>query len=312
MSMRTILVVALALACGLFAAVGIKLMKDGDAGKAVENFPVLYAAVDIQRGETIKKEALAVRRVPKEQIPQGCLTSEVDAIDRVAHIPMLKGDVLSDLKLAPKGSGTGMAALIRPGMRAFTIQTASLSSSMAGFLMPGNRVDVLLTIAGQGGADNPTGEGAATTLLQNIEILAAHTSVEAPSANKMDPEQARSVTLLVTPGQAAFLDLGQNKGTLHLTMRNPLDEGMAIQPPATMADLPFPKRITPPPVEVVAAPVPEPPPPPPPPATPEPVHRDWVMTTRTLRGTTVGLDRVTVRSPILPRRSRTHVASDAP
>ncbi|WZP00652.1 Flp pilus assembly protein CpaB [Isosphaeraceae bacterium EP7] len=308
MSPRTILVVVLALACGLCAAAGIQLMRSGEPGGKVETFPVLYAAADIQRGETIKKASLSVRRVPKEQVPEGCLTKEADAVERVAHFPMLKGDVLSDLKLAPKGSGSGMAALIRPGMRAFTIQTASLSSSMAGFLLPGNKVDVLLTVASQGAADDPSGGGSATTILQNIEILAVHTSVDAPSANKMDPDQARSVTLLVTPKQAARLDLGQNKGTLHLTMRNPLDEGMVDEPPATSTDLPLHRPAPPPPVEVAAAPIPAPPPPPP----PEPVHRDWVMTTRTLRGTSVGQDRVTVRTPLTPRRSRTQVASDSP
>ncbi len=294
MSGRTLLVVGLALACGLAAAVGIQAMNSSSGAPKVETRPVVFATADLRRGEALKDASLEVRPVPLDQVPAGAVEKLTETTDRVVHIPMLKGDAVVEGKLAPKGSGAGMAALIRPGMRAFTIQTPTLSSSLAGFLLPGNRVDVLLTVSSQGGPDNEAGGAATTTLLQNVEILAVHTTVDTPATNKIDPEAARSVTLLVTPEDASLLDLGQNKGTLHLSLRNPKDQDLDAKPrSATVADFRFPwqQRPKPAPSPAPSAPV-EPSVPIAPPLPPEVVY-----TVRTLRGSTVGADRLTVRRP---------------
>jgi Flp pilus assembly protein CpaB len=135
---------------------------------------------------------------------------------------LLKDEPVVTGKLAPKGSGRGMAALIPKGMRAFTIQTPSIASGGAGFVMPGHKVDVLLTMNDVGTNDQTVG-GSTTTLVQNVEIRAVDQNIDAPAENKMDKD-LRSVTLLVTPQQAKHLDLGQNKGTLHLAFRNESEE----------------------------------------------------------------------------------------
>jgi pilus assembly protein CpaB len=131
-----------------------------------------------------------------------------------------------------------MAWLIPRGMRAFTITTANVTAGVAGFILPGNKVDVLLTVS-SGGANDTTGGGNTTTLLQNVEILAVDQKIEAPVDNKVNASELHSVTLLVTPEQAAKLDLGQNKGTLHLTLRNPEDNVAAKVRPATVNDIQF-------------------------------------------------------------------------
>jgi len=302
-----LIVLALAMLCGLGTAACVHLMNQAPDRVVTPKIPVLFARSNIVRGETIKKEAIIARNLPVDQVPAGAMTVEQDVIDRVAHLPMLEGDMIHEMKLAPKGAGAGMAALIRPGMRAFTIQTPSLSSSMAGFLLPGNRVDVLLTVMDQGGANDQTGGGVTTTLLQNIEILAVHTNVHAPSTNKIDPDQARSVTLSVDPTQASKLDLGQNKGTLHLTMRNPLDHSLTDDAPATVHDLPLPRRLE---VDVTSLAVETGPVEP-----PQPLFEDRVVITRTLRGTRVGQNRITTRVPYLARksvRSSTQVTTSLP
>ena len=120
-------------------------------------------------------------------------------------------------------------------MRAFTIST-NVASGVAGFILPGNKVDVLMTLTA-GGAKDVTGGGSTTTLLQNVEILAVDQKVEAPADNKVDSTNLRSVTLLVTPTSAAKLSLGQSKGTLHLTLRNPEDNLAAKVRPTTVNDL---------------------------------------------------------------------------
>ena len=74
------------------------------------------------------------------------MTKLEDALDRAVAIPMVMDEPVLDAKLSPKGSGRGLAALVPKGMPAVTIQTPSVASGVAGFILPGNRVDVLLTM----------------------------------------------------------------------------------------------------------------------------------------------------------------------
>jgi pilus assembly protein CpaB len=161
-----------------------------------------------------------------------------DAIDRSVFVPLMKDDPVVESKLAPKGSGRGLSALIPTGMRAYSVRVPDVAMGVAGFVMPGNHVDVLLSI-GEIGNSNETGGGSTTTLLQNVEILAVDQKMEAPADNKVDTKDLRTVTLLVTPQQANLLDLAQNKGILHLALRNREDKLAAQTQPATLLNLRF-------------------------------------------------------------------------
>ena len=123
-------------------------------------------------------------------------------------------------------------------MRAYSVKVPDVAQGVAGFILPGNRVDVLLSL-GETSGTNETGGGSTTTLLQNVEILAVDQKMDAPSDNKVDTKDLRSVTLLVNPQQANLLDLGQNKGMLHLALRSLEDNKAALTKPATLIDLRF-------------------------------------------------------------------------
>lgn len=234
MSIRTIIVVALALTCGASAAVGVHQLRSTDQQRAEpETASIVVTALDIPRGTTLTDEMVFVREWPKDNLPTGALTSLEDAVDRTALIPLLKGEPLVEKKLAKPGEGRGMAPLVKKGMRAFTIQTPTAASSVAGFILPGNKVDVLLTLTGN--QNDASGGGVTTTLLQNIEVLAVDQQIEAPESNKVD--QLRSVTLLVTEQQAKKLSLAQNRGTLNLTLRNESDSLATNSPPVTINDI---------------------------------------------------------------------------
>lgn len=238
MSLRTILIVLLALVSGISAAVGIKRLRNPEPAPPVATVTIVVAGAAIPRGAMVSADSVKLRDYPGDLVPPGAITRLEDAVGRVVFIPLAKEEPLLDVKLAAKGASGGLAPLIPKGMRAFTIHTPSLESGVAGFILPGNRVDVLLTVSNTG-ANDDTGGGSTTTLLQNVEILAVDQRVEAPAENKVDPKDLRSVTLLVTPNQAAKLDLGQSKGTLHLTLRHPEDTVPAATRPATLADLRF-------------------------------------------------------------------------
>jgi len=238
MSIRTVLIVVLALVFGLSASMGVNmLLSNGAAAAPLQTVSVVTAAVAIPRGGTITEDQIKTVGYPRELTPPGAISKREDAIDRTVFNPLVVGEAILDAKLAPKGAGRGLASLVSKGMRAFTILTPSVSSGVAGFILPGNRVDVLLT-PNSDGNDN-TGGGSTTTLLQNVEILAVDQTIDAPSSNKVDSTQLRSVTLQVTPDQAARLDLGQNRGLLHLSLRNFEDHQPARTVPATMLGLRF-------------------------------------------------------------------------
>lgn len=239
MSLRTILILVLALGFGGSAAVGVSaLVGSKGPSKSLDSVNIVVATQDLPRGATISSDAVRLRECPKEMVPQGAVTKLSDAVDRAVTSPLVKDEPILNGKLAPKGAGRGLAALIPRGMRAFTIQCSNITTGVAGFILPGNKVDVLLTVNGQQGEDT-TGGGSTTTLLQNVEILAVDQRVDAPAENKVDPNDLRTVTLLVSPDEAAKLDLGQEKGKLHLSLRNLEDAENANARPATVNELRF-------------------------------------------------------------------------
>lgn len=239
MTLRTIAIIVLAVIFGVAAAVGVNVLiqqqqQQRTVTAAVETVPVVVAAVDIPRGVTVAPAQFKTRDWPKHLLPPGAMTRVEDVRERAAVVPMVKDEVVLENKLSPKESGRGLAAIIPPGMRAFTIHTPHVASHVAGFILPGNKVDVLFTTT----TDDPrTGGAVTTTLLQNLEILAVDQRLNPPNENKVPTVQ--SVTLLVTPDQAAKLGLGLNRGSLQLALRNTEDEAPAITKPATLAGLIF-------------------------------------------------------------------------
>jgi len=236
MSIRTIFVIVLAMATGSLAAFGVNQLRQAPPIAAKpDTTPVVVAAVDIARGRMVVASDLKALDWPKENLPEKTFSKIEDVVGRAVAIPIPFGDLVLETKLAAKNAGRGLAALVPRGMRAYTIQTSRIASGVAGFVLPGNRVDVLLNL--HGSQNDNTGGGSTTTLLQSIEILAVGQRLDAPSDNKVNPKDITSVTLLVTPAQAADLDLGQSLGQLTLSLRNPEDEKQALTQPATLVDI---------------------------------------------------------------------------
>jgi pilus assembly protein CpaB len=234
---QSVIAVVLALVFGGSAAVGVRQYIVRNSAPQVETLSVVVAASGMPRGMQVSPALIKKVAYPKQLVPEGAILKVEDAEGRSTFTALAKDEPLLDSKLSPKGY-RGLASLIPAGMRAFTISTVNIAAGVAGFILPGNKVDVLLTVANTGSNDQ-TGGGSTTTLLQNVEILAVDQKVEAPAENKVDTKELRSVTLLVTPDQAAKLDLGQNKGTLHLTLRNPEDTFAASVRPVTVKDIQY-------------------------------------------------------------------------
>jgi pilus assembly protein CpaB len=234
---QSFVAVVLSLVFGGSAAVGVRHYVGLGPAPRTDTVSVIVAKMNIPRGMLISGDLIQTRDYPKDLIPAGAVLKAEDAIDRSAFASMVKDEPILDSKLSPKGQ-RGLASLVSRGMRAFTI-TTNVASGVAGFILPGNKVDVLLTVGG-GASNDFTGGGSTTTLLQNVEIMAVDQKVEAPAENKVSANDLRSVTLLVTLIQAEKLSLGQSKGgTLHLTLRNPEDQVAAYVRPMTFHDIQF-------------------------------------------------------------------------
>lgn len=236
MSFRTALVILLALVCGLSAAAGVGMLRTPTTVAAsIDTVPVVVSLVDIPRGVKINESHLTIRDWPADMVPSGALTKIEDVVDMVPRTSLVKGEPVIDLKISD-GIGGLVSSLIPEGKRAFTIQTPTVASGVAGLVQPGDNVDIVLTVS-RGSARDNTGGGSATTLLQNIEVLAVDQDVDTQSDRKEDRNDMRSVTLIVTQDQANKLSLGQSKGTLHLALRRPGDDIDANTVPVTFNDI---------------------------------------------------------------------------
>jgi pilus assembly protein CpaB len=165
-------------------------------------------------------------------LPKGTLVSKEAAIGRGVVSDLYQGEPIVDNRLAPAGSGGGLAATIPPGMRACAVRVDDVVG-VAGFAVPGARVDVLVSGTGPGA---PANDGPKVrTLLQNIKVLSAGTNIQKDNEGK--PVQVQVVNLLVTPEQGELLSLASNQTKIQLVLRNPLDTETAKAPALAMGNL---------------------------------------------------------------------------
>src|SRR5437868_4783179 len=146
MSVRSLMIVVLTLAFGGSAAVGVNSFLKNPPNPQGDVVPIVVAATDMPRGGNVSSDMVKVKNYPKDMVPVGAISKPEDAIDRAVSIPLVKEEPVLDGKLSPKGAGRGMAALVPSGMRAYTIQTPNVAQGVAGFILPGNKVDILLSV----------------------------------------------------------------------------------------------------------------------------------------------------------------------
>jgi pilus assembly protein CpaB len=175
---------------------------------------VVATAADIAVGTKLEAVHLKVISLPSEAISAGNITNLEDAIGRVVTQPLYSGELLLDKRLTFHQGGSPLAVVIESGMRALTVRVNDVIG-VAGFLLPGNRVDVVSTRRGSGSRTTVS-----KTIVENLKVLAVDQTV---SSDKNDPVIVRAVTLEVTPKQAEQIVKATEEGKVQLTLRNPLD-----------------------------------------------------------------------------------------
>jgi pilus assembly protein CpaB len=201
------------------------------AGAHPPTTKLLVAARDLEIGTLIKDSDLRAGAWVGA-LPKGALAKTDAVVGRGVVSVIYEGEPIMESRLAPAGSGGGLAATIKHGMRACAVKVDEVVG-VAGFVVPGMRVDVLASGVPPGA---PASDGPKVkTLLQNIEVLSAGTNIQKDNEGK--PVQVQVVNLLVDPEQAELLSLASNQTKIQLALRNPLDTENAKTPGIAMARL---------------------------------------------------------------------------
>src|SRR5271169_1188902 len=212
---RLLMIGVLALALGFFASVYVykNLQPGGRSNDA--GVDVIVAADDLQVGARVEERDIKVIKVPGADLPPTAPRRRADVIGHGVIIPIAKGEFILPNRLAGEDAGSALPALLPPGMRAVSVRVNEVVS-VAGFVTPGTRVDVLLT-----GAPGGAGEQQTTTVLQNVAVLASGHTLERTSTG--EAQTTAVITLLVSPDDAQRLTLASSEGHIQLALRNPLD-----------------------------------------------------------------------------------------
>lgn len=212
---RLLLIGSIALALGAFVALVVyRRLQSGAAAAGPPGIEVIVAANDLEVGAKIAVGDIKLARFPAEDLPPNYLAQKSKVIGRGVILPIAKGEFILPSKLAGENAGSGLPSLIPPGMRAVSVRVND-TTSVSGFVLPGTRVDILLTGSPQGG------EQQTTTVLENVAVIATGQKLERNSAGDAQPSSV--VTLLVSPDDAQKLTLATTEGHIQLALRNPLD-----------------------------------------------------------------------------------------
>ncbi|MFZ0137320.1 MAG: Flp pilus assembly protein CpaB [Candidatus Sulfotelmatobacter sp.] len=212
---RLLMIGIVALALGAFVSLFVYKNLVGRPATVEAGADVIVAADDIQVGSRVEEHDVRIARFPASGLPPGAYTKRSQVMGRGVIIPISKGEFILPSKLAPENAGAGLPALIPPGMRAVSVRVNEVVS-VAGFVGPGTRVDVLLTGTPDGSSESQT-----TTVLQNVAVIASGQRLERNAAG--EAQTTPVITLLASPEDAERLTLASAEGKIQLVLRNPLD-----------------------------------------------------------------------------------------
>lgn len=214
---RALVMLACAVLLGLVAVLLASrwlLRQNPGSGKQI-----VVAAADVNLGQRLGPDMLKLAEWPTDSLPPGALLKPGKLQGRVLKSSVLRGEPLTEAKLAPVGTLGGLSALISEGRRAITVRVNDVVG-VAGFALPGNFVDIIVHMHGEA-AGGGREQAISKIVLERILVLAVAQEV---SRDDTKPRVVNAVTLEVTPEQAEKLDLARSVGTLSLVLRNQIED----------------------------------------------------------------------------------------
>lgn len=222
---KSIMLLTLALGCGLIASIGINQVmakrRETPAQPAGETTPVFVAAVEIGIGDPLTPQVLKLEPWPKEKLPPGALGQLEDVEGRRSRSKFYPGEPILEAKLLPKGdSGASAIDMIPKGMRVVPIRVDAVSGA-SGMILPGDRVDLLVHLRED--ASHGLARAVTRTFLQNIKVFAVDDVYDRPGTENK-AVAAKTISVLVTPDQAELVGLASQLGSVQLVMRSASDD----------------------------------------------------------------------------------------
>ena len=239
---RTAIVLVVALVMATVASYALYLAVQNMPVREVEvnTVPIVVATQDLPVGTLITVDHLKTVQWPSDNLVAGAFSSTEEVTDRGLIASIITNEPVTEVKLASRESGAGLPPSIPLGMRALSVRVNDVIG-VAGFVVPGTRVDVLATVS-QGQRNSMS-----KVVVSNVQVLTAGTRYDLEQARTGEPMPSTVVTLMVTPEEAERIALAGTEGQLVLTLRNPLDtkptETDGIRSAALMGPAPKPPVI---------------------------------------------------------------------
>jgi pilus assembly protein CpaB len=194
---------------------------------------IVVANRPVQLGTVLDATNLRTISWPVGETIAGSFTRIEECIGRASLTPLAENEPVLESKLAPREAGAGLPATIPPGMRALSVAVNEVNG-VAGFVIPGTMVDVLVT-GRLSGKNTNSDDNITRVILENIRVLAAGQQVGQDREGK--PQKVPVVTLLVTPEDATTLTMASTEGKIQLALRNTIDTKLTDPPPVLQAVL---------------------------------------------------------------------------
>jgi pilus assembly protein CpaB len=213
MNAKSLVLLAVAAACGLIAMVIFEKMSNQTVSAEEQKIKVLVATEEISPGTQLDESNVEFREYPIDVVPANAVTTPEEYEERAIKVRSYPGDIIILDKLTNKGE-VGVSNNIPPGMTAIAIAVDRTMTS-SGLLMPGNRVDVLVTLQTPG----RLGLGKQIkTVLEFVEVLA--TDDKSNFEDSKSDQNTSTVTLLLELEEARLVKLAEDVGKLHVGMRS--------------------------------------------------------------------------------------------
>lgn len=218
---RALLVLVLAVALGVVAAFTARRWLENQTRQREfakpTTQPVAVVRADVSVGSILTERGLVTVDWPLEFVPAGAFTEPAQLAGRVLRRPLASGEPVLESALLPEGARGGLVSVIDPSRRAISVRVDPVVG-VAGFIVPGSHVDVLVTVRR---VDEGDSQPYSKVILQDVQVLAIDQKLE--EAKNGDPQLVQVVTLEVSPEQAERLTYAAHEGKLQLALRNPSD-----------------------------------------------------------------------------------------
>jgi pilus assembly protein CpaB len=217
---RTLIVMAVAVATAALGSYGVysAVLRMPVREVEVGSVQVVVAAQPLQMGTRLHPNHLRVVAWPSRNPVAGAFADPKQLVDRGVIQPIGENEPITTSKVASLEAGAGLPPVIPEGMRAISVKVNEVVG-VAGFVVPGTIVDVLVTVRATSGQDDPM----TRTVVSKVTVLTAGTKYDQEKSKAGEPIPTSVVTLAVLPEDGERITLAQNEGRITLALRNPLD-----------------------------------------------------------------------------------------